>query len=144
MKKIIIGSYPFFSKYPDYKSHDVDYMIFEDNPIGYKNFKILRFMKKGSDCYYWRNMPKQEFIDYELNHINEVPMAINALLVPEVCQYKGITLEDLKQFEFAFEKMDKKHTYLKNIYDAYIKNGGFVLTNEQRNEAYKVYKEARK
>lgn len=143
MKKIIIGSNPFFSCYSDYKSHDTDYIIFEDEPQNYRNFKIVRMYTKGTDCYYWRNMSKKEFLEYELKHIQEIPMAINALLVPEVCEYKSITLDDLKLFEFAFKKMDERHKYLEVIYQSYLENGSFTLTDEQRNEAYKLYKHYR-
>lgn len=85
-------------------------------------------------------MSKKEFLEYELKHIQEIPMTINALLVPEVCKYKSITLDDLKEFEFAFKKMDERHKYLEVIYQSYIENGSFILTQEQRDEAYRIYK----
>ena len=144
MKKITIGSNIFFKDYVDYTSHDVDYIVFEDNPKQYKNFMHINLKCKGSDTFYYRDMSKEEFIEYELKHCSNVPMAVGKFLVPELCHYKGITLEDLKLFEKAFDNLDDKHKYEKLIYNAYIKNGDFVLTNEQRNEAYKVYKEARK
>ena len=40
--------------------------------------------------------------------------------------------------------IDERHTYEKVIYESYIKNNAFVLTDEQRNEAYKLYKENKK
>ena len=70
-------------------------------------------------------------------------MAVGKLLVPEVCNYMGITLEELKQFEFAFENIDDKHKYEKIIFDSYIKNNSFTLTKEQRDLAYKEYKKYR-
>lgn len=144
MKKITIGSNIFFKDYTDYSSHDIDYIIFEENPTQYKNFMHVNLIYKGSDTFYYRDMPKEEFIEYELNHCKKLPMAAGKFLIPELCKYKNITIEDLKQFEFAFNNMDNKHKYEKLIYNAYIENGDFVLTNKQRNEAYKVYKEARK
>lgn len=143
MKKITIGSNIFFKDYIDYISHDIDYIVFEDNPKQYKNFMHINLTCKGSDTFYYRNMSKQEFIDYELKHCSKVPMAAGKLLVPELCEYKNITIEDLKLFQFAFEKMDAKHSYEKLIFDSYIQNNSFTLTDEQRNEAYKLYKHYR-
>ena len=55
-----------------------------------------------------------------------------------------LLIEDLKLFEDSFKRIDDKHKYEKVIYDAYIENGDFVLTEEQRNKAYQLYKEKRK
>lgn len=144
MKKITIGSNTFFKDYVDYTSHDVDYIVFEENPKQYKNFMHINLTCKGSDTFYYRNMSKQEFIDYELKHCSKVPMAAGKLLVPELCEYKNITIEDLKLFEKAFENMDEKHKYEQIIYQSYLENGDFILKPEQRDKAYQVYKEARK
>jgi hypothetical protein len=37
------------------------------------------------------------------------------------------------------DKMDEKHMYLKTIYDFYITNNEFTLSEQQLNEAYKIY-----
>ena len=39
--------------------------------------------------------------------------------------------------------MDDKHKYEKLIYDAYLKNNDFVLTDEQRIDAFNEYKKER-
>lgn len=143
MKKIIIGSYPFFHTYPDYNSHDKDYIIFEENPTQFKNFMNIRLYDQKSDTFYYRDMAKDEFIEFELKHSSKAPMAAGKFLIPELCKYKGITLEDLKLFESAFNNIDEKHKYEKIIYDAYFKNNGFWLTKEQRDLAYNAYKNAR-
>ena len=54
------------------------------------------------------------------------------------------TIDDLKLFQSAFDNIDERHKYEKVIYEPYIKNNAFVLTDEQRNEAYKLYKENKK
>jgi hypothetical protein len=41
------------------------------------------------------------------------------------------------------EKLDDKHLYEKVIYDAYIENGCWGLTDEQRAEAYRIYNECK-
>lgn len=144
MKKIVIGSYPFFHEYSDYSSHDKDYIVFDNNSSQFKDFMNIRLFKEKTDTYYFKDLPKEELLQSELKRIENIPMAINKFLVPEVCKYKGITLEDLKPFEHLFEKMDDKHKYLNIIYQSYLENGDFVLTKEQRDNAYKVYKESRK
>ena len=71
-------------------------------------------------------------------------MAAGKFLSPELAEYMNITIDDLKLFQSAFDNIDKRHTYEKVIYESYIKNNAFVLTDEQRNEAYKLYKENKK
>lgn len=144
MKKIVIGSYPFFHTYSDYNSHDKDFIVFEENPTQFKTFMNIRLFKQKTDTYYFKDLPKEELLQSELKRIENIPMAINKFLVPEVCKYKGITLEDLKPFEFLFEKIDDKHKYLGVIYQFYLQNGDFILTQEQRDIAYKEYKKYRK
>ena len=144
MKKITIGSNTFFKDYVGYTSHDVDYVVFEENPKQYKNFMHINLKCKGSDTFYYRDMPKEEFIEYELKHCSKVPMAVGKFLIPELCEYKNITIEDLKRFQFAFDKIDEKHSYEKIIFESYIENNSFTLTKEQRDKAYNEYKQKRK
>lgn len=54
-------------------------------------------------------------------------------------EFLGFTLEHLKKLEPVVQRLDPKHEYEKIIYYSYIKNGGFYLTDEQRDEAYNVY-----
>lgn len=144
MKKITIGSNIFFKDYVDYASHDVDYIVFEERPTQYKNFMHINLKCKGTDTFYYRDMPKEEFIEYELKHCLKVPMAVGKFLVPELCEYKNITIEDLKRFQLAFDSMDNKHKYEQIIYQSYLENNSFTLTNDQRDKAYKEYKKLRK
>lgn len=138
-KRIEIGSQVFFKEYSDYSSHDKDYIEFHDEPNLYKTFMNAR--GKGTDIFFYKTMSKKEFMDYELEHCKKTPMAAGKFLVPELCKHMNITIDDLKLFQFAFDDIDKRHTYEKVIYEAYVKNNAFVLTDEQRNEAYKLYKE---
>jgi hypothetical protein len=68
-----------------------------------------------------------------------VPMRIGRFLVPEFAAYLGVTIDDLKRLSGIIEKIDEKHLYEKVIYDAYLENGEFKLTEEQRVAAYKEY-----
>ena len=143
-KKIKIGSTPFFKDYPDYVPHDTDYMVFVDE-VGSKVLKIhITEDKQREDLFYYKNgITKQELIEYELIHCQDKPCHAGKFLIPEVVEYFGITLDDLKQFERFFDNLDEKHLYEKIIYDAYIENNDFTLTQEQRDEAYNNYKEKR-
>ena len=140
-KRIPIGSQAFFSEYEDYKSHDRDFVEFQDEPETFRKFMIAR--ENGDEIFYYKTMTKEEFIEFELTHIVRIPMAAGKFLVPELVQFLGITIEDLKLFEDAFNRIDEKHLYEKKIYDFYVENGDFTLTQEQRNEAYQIYKEKR-
>lgn len=86
-------------------------------------------------------MPIDEFIDYTLN--SRLPMEIGKFLVPEIAEYLGCTIDHLKRLKPVIERIDEKHLYEKIIYDSYIKNNGFYLTNEQLDEAYLEYKRLR-
>ena len=70
-------------------------------------------------------------------------MRVGKFLVPEFAEYIGLTIDDLKKLDSMFEELDEKHQYEVLIYNSYIDNNGFFLTDEQRDEAYRVYKEAR-
>ena len=141
-KRIEIGSQVFFRGYPDYVSHDKDYVEFQDNPTFYKTFANVK--GKGNDIFYYKTMSKQAFLEYELKHCINTPMAAGKFLSPKLAEYINLTIDELKLFESAFENIDEKHIYEKVIYNSYIKNNAFVLTDEQRNEAYNLYKEIRK
>ena len=86
-------------------------------------------------------MAPEEFIEYALN--SPLPMEAGKFLVPEVAEYLGFTIEHLKQLEPVFNSMDEKHDYERIIFRAYIENGAFILTDEQRDEAFQAYKQRR-
>lgn len=44
---------------------------------------------------------------------------------------------------FKFRRLDERHRYEKTIYNAYIENGSFYLTDEQRRKAYDEYASVR-
>lgn len=141
-KRIAIGSQVFFSDYEDYKSHDRDFVEFQDNPTEFRKFMIRR--EGREEIFYYKTMPKEELIDFELKHCINIPMAAGKFLVPELIEFIGMTIDDLKMFDDFFNRIDKKHLYQKKIYDSYIENGNFTLTQEQRDKAYQIYKEKRK
>lgn len=139
--KILIGSSVFFKEYNDFTPHDTDYVLFEDHPQLYKIFAHIN--TKSEDIFAYKQMSKDEFLEYELEHCKKAKMAVGKLLVPELVKYMNITIDDLKKFKFAIDEIQENHSYEKIIYDAYIKNNDFILTQEQRDKAYQEYKKYR-
>lgn len=132
---MLVGSNVFFKGINEFKSKDIDILELVDNPIGFKNQRQFRF--KDKCVFQWRRMPVNELISITLS--NNVPMEVGKFLVPEFIEVMNITLDDLKKLEPLFNKLDDKHKYEKIIYDSYMSNRNFVLTEDQLNEAYKEY-----
>lgn len=141
IKRIQIGSSVFFSEYDDYQSKDIDVLSIMDEFFPGSNSMRLKFNNTNEDVFLYRNLDKEGFIKDDLK--SGLPMRAGKYLVPEFIEYIGLTLEDLKQFKSMFENMDEKHRYEKIIYDSYIENNGFFLTDVQRNIAYYEYKKPR-
>lgn len=132
-----VGSQAFFSQYPDFQPSDIDEVEFEDEPKLFKNFMQFRKKDKTRCLFIWRKMSADEFVEYTLN--SKLPMELGKFLVPEVAEYLGFTIEHLKKLEPVAEALDDKHKYEKIIYDSYISNNEFYLTQDQRDLAYEEY-----
>lgn len=142
IKRIIIGSRAFFSVYEDFKSKDTDVIAIMDTFFPGKNSMNMKLPKEGEDVFLYRNLDKEGFINDTLS--SGLPMRAGKFLVPEFIDYIGLTIDDLQLLRPMFEEMDEKHKYEKIIFDSYVKNNSFTLTDEQRMKAYEVYKESRK
>ena len=139
MNKFIVGSKAFFNEYKDFVPHDEDVLLIDDNPTDYQNQMQIHIKGK---CYFrWRRMGKEELIEY--HKPCKCGMFIGKFLVPDFAKEIGLTIEDLKELEFLTNNLDERHLYEKIIYDSYIENGDFVLTDEQRLKAYNEYKRLR-
>lgn len=136
-----VGSTYFFSQYPDFKARDIDEVVFEDQPKLYKN--VLQFRKRDrTHCLFkWRLMTADEFVEYTLN--SKLPMELGKFLVPEVCEHLGFTLDHLEKLSSVADRLDAKHAYEKIIFNSYLENGNFILTDEQRYSAYVEYLRSR-
>ena len=140
MAKILMGSQYFFSCYEDFNSKDVDEIeIIETN-----EFKRSRQITGQGKCSF--QLKKLESVDDYINHALEsnLGMVIGKFLIPEFCEEIGMTINDLLKLQPLLRKLDDKHKYEELIYNSYIKNNSFALTDYQREEAYKSYKESRK
>ena len=138
MSLILIGSTYFFKSYPDFKPHDVDYIdIIDTNDFAEK--RTIR--GQGKDYILLRNKPKQQLIADARK--SKLPMVVGKFLIPEFNNKIGFTIEDLPQLQPLVDRLDEKHLYEKIIYEAYLVNGSFTLTNAQRDAAYESYRETR-
>ena len=137
--KILVGSRYFFSVYDDFHSKDSDYVkIIEKS----NEFKYNREIHLAEKCIF-------EIVKYPAKDIiiriieNGSPMQIGKFLVPEFAEKIGFTFNDINLLLPAIEKLDDKHQYEKIIFNSYIENGKFELTEEQRKMAYNEYKKER-
>jgi hypothetical protein len=140
-KKLLVGSAYFFSCYPDFVPGDIDELeIIDTTEFGY--LKICANVKKNTDLFRLKKQPNKE--TYIKNSLAVgVGKALGQYLVPEVCRELGFTVEDLPKVQRLVELLDKKHEYEKIIYEAYLENKDFSLTDSQRLTAYQCYKTAR-
>lgn len=139
MSKFLMGSTYFFSEYPDFQSHDID----EIEIIETDNFKYMRHLAGQGKCLFQLKKlnTTEDYINIALK--TNLGMAVGKFLIPEFCNEIGFTIEDLPKLKPLVDKLDTGHLYEKIIFESYIKNNSFTLSKEQRNLAYKSYKESR-
>lgn len=132
---MIVGSNAFFKNIEGFTSKDTDILEFVDNPTDFKNVRQFKFPDKC--VFQWRKMSIDELIDITLSR--NFPMEIGKFLVPEFIKEFNLSVADLKRLEPIISKLDDAHKYEESIYNSYIKNGELYLTDEQINDAYKIY-----
>lgn len=136
IKTIIVGSCAFFNKFKDFNSKDTDILHILDYPIFGETIQVMR--KNNKDEFLMYNFGKNKLIEL----IND-PLQVGKFLVPEFAKYIDLTIEDIKKLEQWLNKLDDKHSYEKLIYEYYIKNNDFFLSEEQLKKVYIKYKEYR-
>jgi len=139
IKQIRIGSTVFFNSFNDFKSKDIDELCILSSPI--EDIKSFCLKLNGKDLILYPNLSKDEFIKEDLK-VND-SLKVGKYLVPEFIDYIGLKIEDLHKLKPLVNKLDIKHSYEKIIYDSYLNNSEFYLTDEQKNKAYIMYKKAR-
>jgi hypothetical protein len=138
IKKFTIGSQYFFSCYPDFKSKDLDELELVDTT----DFQFMRQLTGRGKCLFQlkQQANTEDYISYALT---DTAMAVGKFLVPEFCEAINFKLEDLSRLQKLIDDLDPKHKYEQIIFESYLENCSFYLTEEQRLKAYKSYKEAR-
>lgn len=139
MSKFLVGSQYFFSCYDDFNSKDID----ELELVETDQFKWYRQLSGKGRCLFQFRRQKEtmDYINYALT--SRCGMVIGKFLVPEFCKEIGMSINDLPKLHPLIEKLDNKHEYEEIIYNSYIENGSFELTEEQRARAYETYKKNR-
>ena len=139
MNKILIGSQYFFSMFEDFESKDID----EIQVIETDEFSHMRQLTGQGRCLFQlkKRASKEEYINWDI--ATKLGMAVGKYLIPEFCANIGFVVDDLPKVKSLIEKLDDKHKYEEIIYNSYIENGSFELTEQQRQRAYKSYKESR-
>lgn len=139
----LMGSTYFFSSYKDFKSKDTDYWELIDPKGFFKYVRRLTTVGQPMIEYFSfnKNVTKEDHILEALN--NSLPLVVGKFLIPEFCQEIGLNIQDLPRLKPLIDNLDEKHLYEKVIYEAYLENGDFYLTNTQRDQAYEIYKKAR-
>lgn len=138
-KKFLVGSRYFFNNIEGFSSKDEDMLELVLIPRDFRD--MMQIHGKGHCCFRWRKMSPQEFI--RVTKRNKCPMSVGKFLVPEFNKAIGFTIEHLKQLESLVNQLDEKHLYEKVIYEAYLANNDFYLTEKQLLNAYNEYKKYR-
>ena len=132
---MLVGSNVFFKDIEGFASKDTDILEFVDNPTDFKNVRQFKFPDKC--VFQWRKMPIDELIDMTVSR--NFPMEIGKSLVPEFIKEFKLSIDDLKRLEPIIVKLDDKHKYEEVIYNSYIENNAFYLTDKQLKNAYETY-----
>lgn len=132
---MLVGSNVFFKDIEGFTSKDTDILEFVDNPTDFKNVRQFKFPDKC--VFQWRKMSIDELIDITLSR--NFPMEIGKFLVPEFIKEFELSIDDLKRLEPIISKLDDKHKYEEVIYNSYIENNAFYLTDKQLKNAYEIY-----
>ena len=140
MSRILVGSQYFFSQYTDFQSKDID----ELEIIETDEFQQMKQISSKERCRFImrRHESKNDYISWALQ--SKAGMIIGKFLIPEFCEEIGFTIEDLPQLAPLLERLDNKHQYERIIYESYLQNGAFYLTEQQRYAAYLSYLASRK
>ena len=134
----LMGSTYFFKGQPGFTPHDIDYVeLVDDKSI--KEKLIIR--GQGKDYIQLRRKDKESLIADALK--TDLSMVVGKFLIPEFNQEIGFTIEDLHKIKPLIDRLDDKHKYEEIIYNSYLINNSFILTKEQLEEAYALYKKFR-
>ncbi len=136
-QRFLVGSRAFFAGIDGFKSPNRNILELVGNPAFLagkeQNERVTRIYK------YTRQPAPKMIADAVASGDAK---KLGKFLVPDVARAIGMTIKDLQALQPLVDRLDKKQAYQKVIYDAYVENGGFVMTNEQLQAAYKAYKEA--
>lgn len=133
------GSRAFFDGIEGFKPSDSDWVSFDTN-------RSTNFCRHGNHetLFIWKEDTAEEILaDLVEQGTSANPAAVILFLIPEVIERIGMTFDKLPELTPFIEKLDNKHKYIEVIYNAYLDNEDFTLTEEQLQEAYENYLSSR-
>lgn len=146
-KKFIAGSFYFFKDMPGYNLHDLDYVIITDET--FVDYHHIYWIENGiaQDRFYWKKNTPEWHIMQMLNE-KSFALDIARFLIQGVAEELGITIDDLMKLKHIVNKLktdfNGKYDYYRLIFNAYIENNAFILTDKQRMLAYDSYRNSRR
>lgn len=139
MKEILTGSRVFFDGLNGFEPKDSDFIQVVEKEDANFNWQ-RQLQKNGIEIFEVVRLPKEKWIEH---YVKSGSKPLGMFLTPAFAQEFGITIADLEQLRPMRERLDAHHEYLGIIYDAYLENGSFTLTDAQRMAAFENYKAAR-
>lgn len=133
------GSRAFFDRIEGFIPHDTDWVSFDTN-------RETNMCIHGSHetTFIWKEDTADEILeDLVSQGTSANPASVILFLIPEIIERIGMTFDKLSELAPFIEKLDYKHKYIEVIYNAYLDNGDFTLTEEQLQEAYENYLSSR-
>ena len=133
----LTGSQVFFKEYEDYQPKDIDKIeIIEDDNT---DWSFRQFTLKGK-CVF--QIKKRNSVNEYIKDAYKAGcgMVVARFLSPEFINYINMEVKELLLLSSFINALDEKHLYLKTIWESYIENNAFTLTDEQRLKAYNEYK----
>ena len=139
----IVGSNAFFAGMDGFSPKDNDRLILVDDALecGLPITTHSEMRLKGNCYFFYKRLPKDKMIDNCIKSKDSI--VVGKFLVPSVARDLGLTINDLRRLEDTVMSLDEAHTYEKIIFRAYLENNDFVLTEEQRREAFNTYRNNR-
>lgn len=138
VKKLAVGSGVFFRRFKDYEVHDIDYVCIVDH---YTLGSPMRVKIEDEDLFLTEDFPKERWL-YETVQCG-YGLQAGKFLCPDIINHLHLEIEDLERLKECIDRMDDRHHYLQMIYQFYLDNRKFELTEEQLLEAYNDYKKTR-
>lgn len=139
-KQYLTGSRAFFDGMEGFTPHDTDIVDF--NPTMHHAMSQIN-NEAGVTVFRFKMDKAEDIIDFFLQWPNPSSQ-LCCLLVHDIAKRVGMTVDDLPRLQPLIDALDKRHKYLADIYDAYVKKGSFKLYKYQREKAFKTYLAARK
>ena len=140
-QKFLIGSRAFFGGIEGFKSDNRNMLYLHDNPA-FKTGVEKNDSNRVTRIFKYTKESAKTMIQRAVE--SGVALQAGKFLVPDVARAIGATVQDLEPLAPLFAKLPKKHKWQQTVYNAYIVNGSFTLTDEQRQAAYNKYQSARK